>query len=100
MNNTGVMIISTWSYSNLTVIVINEHKRGVIECLRRINEQTTRRDAITTSSWWDRHSVSTVVNLLYSERRALDSCCHQSDPGLCMRRAEHLLRGRIYYTLY
>ena len=64
-----------------------------MECLRRINEQTTRRDAITTPLGG---TVSTVVNLLYSYRRALDSCCHQSEPGLCMRRAEHLLRGRIY----
>ena len=39
--------------------------------------------------------VSTFANLFNSERRALDSCCHQSDLGLCKRRAEHLLRGRI-----
>ena len=34
-----------------------------MECLRRINEQTTRRDAITTPLGG---TVSTVVNLLYS----------------------------------
>ena len=63
-----------------------------MECLRRINEQTTRRDAITTPLG---AIVSTFANLCNCERRALDSCCHQSDLGLCMRRTEHLLRGRI-----
>ena len=37
-----------------------------MECLRRINEQTTRRDAITTPLGRLGGTVSTVVNLLYS----------------------------------
>ena len=63
-----------------------------MECLRRINEQTTRRDAITTPLGG---IVSTFANLCNSVCRALDSYCHQSDLGLCKRRAEYLLRGRI-----
>ena len=63
-----------------------------MEFLRRINEQTMHRDAITTPLGG---IVSTFANLCNSEHRALDSCCHQSDLGLCMRRAEHLLHGRI-----
>ena len=49
----------------------------MMECLRRVNEQTRRAvtDAITTLLGG---TVSTVVNLWYiSERRALDCFCHQ-----------------------